>query len=576
MATDKYTGDRKEGQKPGSMFKITAAKEEFKKQIISGLKTKNKKRIANKMVKEKFTARLDEETFNKMTSNRLSNPAYVFSNQSNAQEFYNKAYKKGKKTNHSLLESGIKKYDTKIDAIVKPYENKMAERLCYMLSIPTNGDARLAFKQWYYNILKNGNITNDLIQSAIQAVEVTSEELMVAALGSYYTGPDNSSDESVSKYNAQQNRMRKNSNTAVKNLEFLKKRLSADELPFLHQVVLEPQKFLEGVTLSDPASVVSIQKGYLHELTVGAIFSALFEANAINKEVNSKFPVKIEGTLNRTDIQNALKASVTDGIVNFASFTGLVADTTGGRGSDGVITTDISMDLPPVGIYKDKAIFNIDVKSTVGNKYLTNKTSIVPILPPAIKINLPEVNAAIMTILNTGALTNKNMATKYFLESPAFFSLIIAVAESDYFLQNILDLDAIQSGTFQHMIVVEDKVYWYSELLKGYIRNYVYNEKGGFLSHKSVSLINTESLQESSAKNSREINSIKLALLKRLDRQLKRKHTYAEGYNFLMQNKTAKVKNHSQSLDSMLNDYHNRLQSVSLRFDLSIKITDIL
>lgn len=564
----------------GAVVAVGAAKSRMYKDAAARIKERdNVKRLTSSQSHHlkraadiKFNpAMFDKGTFNKMVSTDLSSPFYIFSNVSHSQQFYNYTNELGSTTNSESITNSIKKFDNKIKSIgIDKYEIDMATTLCQILGISINGDPRKSFKTWYYDLLNNEDPDLKELQNAFN---ITSEALFIGSLGELYKVTEEDSNSSKSFFKAQQERLKNNTLNAKETLDFITKNLEVDKLPKLHQFVLNPSKSIKNdAIIKNIPAAVSFQKGFLHEVRLAAALSSLFQSKAIEGFQNS-FEAKIEGTINSKEVEEILTSQVVD----FASLSTKGTNTSGGRyGEASRNKTDISIEIPSTDHLVKK--LNIDVKSSVGGMYTTNKVIDVNLLNTLKTNRNPAIKAAVMSFVNimvfkgqkTGVVKSTN-----FLKSPAFFALVMSVIESDYFLENFISLEDIGKGDFQHLIMIEKDLYWYSELLRNYARYFVYEVENGQISSKQVKLNNIQALQASQI-NSDELTKVKVALLRRNLRKTKTKHSYEGGYNYLMQNANAKVKGHNLTIEEAMNTYYNNLKSVSMRFDLSLKMSHIL
>lgn len=509
---------------------------------------------------------------NTMISGGLATPGYIFSTKASYDEFT-------KTFNNQEAEPYIQKSAAKMNGM---FEYLLTEVLKIELNLATKlaneygfkGDPKVEVLK-FFNAIMSGSteqlnaMTPEAKDELRMMSDITAETLMAVNLGEYLDAEveiklANGSDVSpLEKQKIINMRNRVEKNLGNNGLENVKKALSLMQSnPFVTDSELY-KRALEAGTLIKNTSVqngltdtVLFGKGIIQEARV--MYMLLSAFNGINSQTTGQVNKVTASALGNQ------AAAVSDNSQIANSFYGLLQKNI--KTSSGLkATTDVVINIdnvPPI---------NVDVKTSALNRYI--KSSIKfdllgkdGLMSQASTADQSVMKGALMSVLSdinvksggTSGWTGSNKALRVIMPLVLQSSKFVASYLPNLNTKSDAPEDVELVKNFQSLIALNNKVHWYSDLVRSFTSNITDFSSGGFY-RNAITLSGLEDIKGISGSNSDYMYRMKRNIIKQKKYVGK---SYQERYSGMMQ---------EQNLTGLFSKYWSAAQSFSV--DVSAKFT---
>lgn len=493
----------------------------------------------------------------------LTTPAYVFSTDASYTSFKDFADVKAAEAMTSVKTS-IENFYSKnpdIEKRIKQIENKekdLAFKLCEVYGFPITGDPRSVFKREFQEFMKG---TNTNIDPDIQAlIEVNSETIAFDMVRDAFLEQIQTEQYTGSKKNTTQatNIIQRNAQ-ASGNRDAARRLIENSDIGNASTLYQRAQQAHElSKKYNNAMGFISTGKGVIQEIRVAELMRYfLTQKDGIYGQVNNIIVNPIGNKDAENQIADKVATSLMGAIQKGISTSG---------GSDKLTTTDIGVDVPTE---KDLLSLKIDVKTSNTNKYVKHSFKFtVPELAaswPLFKTDL--FNLGIMAIVNNANVIKRT--SKYTGLDKAVRPLIGAVLANQRFMDSYIPtLATIEDKDFQNIIVLNDKLFWYSELVRSIPENVLNTATGkgkNSFYDFTMMLDDYQPLTSVVSTQSHKLLQLKRKVLRR--KMVKSKDSYEGRQPFLLADK---------DIQKILQQYRNAANSLSFNVALKFDIYDIL
>jgi hypothetical protein len=511
-----------------------------------------------------FDRTIPDSVHQQIINTPLSTPAYVFSTDTSYTSFKGFADSKAagavEKVSSTVekIYAGVPEISGRIKQI-EAKEKEIALKLCQAFGFEIGGDPRSNFKREFEKFM-NGQHDDRTTQALIDINAETISYNMVS--GVFYKQIGDYKD---SKKNKTQSRniIKRNfiedAKEEQKRRDLATKAIMTSDISngsVLYQRVQNAKELAE--TSSNAMAFISIGKGYVQEIRIGELMRRfLSQEPDIEKQVGKIIVNPVGNAESKKEMEEKVTKSLMGKIQK-----GI--DTSGESGK--LSTTDIVVSVPSAGEILN---LNIDVKTSDTEKYVKHSFKFtVPELEKSWPLMQKDIfNLGIMAIINNANVTKR--VSKYSGLDQATRPLVGSVLTNEKFISSFIpDPKTVESKDFQNIIVLNDRLFWYSELVHAIPKNVLDTATGkGKKSFYDFTMMleDYQPLLSLASTQSSKLLQLKRKVLKR--KLAKSKKTYEERQPILMAD---------PDIQNLFTQYRQAANSLSFNVALKFDIYDIL
>lgn len=520
---------------------------------------------------EKITANIHDRRIPDSLMNTIINssgtvPAYIFSTDASYVSFKEYAdakaasYVSGMNTKIKDVYNQVPEIKDRITAI-ENLEKNLAKKLCDAYGFEITGDPRTTFKQKFMEFM-NGTTVED--NAEIKALIDTNAETIALEMvrDKFEEEITNKVYESPKRLKTQSTNIINRDKQASGDRDLARKLIERSDIAnasLLYQRVQQASKLAQKYNKT--MDFISKGKGIVQELRTAELMRYfLRQENNVKKQVQQVLVNPLGNKANEEKIAGEVGTSLMSAIQK-----GI--DTRGG--SDKISTTDLSFDV--ITNTNEILKLNVDVKSSVTKKYVKH----------SFKFSSEELRSSVLpgrSMFNLGMLAiinNTNVektVSRYKGLDQASRPLVSAALTNFKFLDSFIPkIEEVTKPDFQNLIMLDDKLFWYSELIKSIPENVVQtvsNKKQGKSSFYDFTMMldDYQPLQSLISSQSQHLLSAKRRVIRQKAIR-ENKLNYAERYPYLMKDK---------KVLGLLKQYQNAANSLSFNIAFKFDIYNTL
>lgn len=514
-------------------------------------------------VKRVEPRKISNSVFDTMANNFTNKAAYVFSTESSYFAFKDYADTVAENYVTSSMSLDLKvAYNSDIELIerqkvINLEEKIIATKLCDILGFTGSGDPRSIFKTEFKKYINNeeGKLdkkTQDLI--ATDAQNIAYEQVGYLAAAEVASNPNIIPRKKTQFDNMQKFYKDAGSEEAIRSARKQIEKSKIGNGFILYDNVKNAENLLKGS--QGIMEYVSKGKGVIQEIRIGEI---------LGRFINNNLP-EIDGKIQKVRVDPLGNSNSPQATMARAKASAMSRLQTGSRTSGAVgktSTTDLLITIP--GPDNEKVKLNIDVKSSITNRYI--KHSFKFNMDDLSKVSVPNkhiFNLAILAIIMNANISGK--INQFSSLDKAARPLMASILGHPTFINSFLPpKKEIIAEDFQHIIVLNNDLFWYSELIGSIGDNASKFDKNPFYTY-AIKLANYQNLGSVVQKQRATLYNTKLNTLHRLVDDY-RKTPYEDRFTILMSD---------PNVTQILDLYRQAALSLSFNVSLKFSIKDLL